>query len=65
VKLSEEDRAELADQILESINPNGTELVHLTEEEFAAKLERRHQEFLRDPSVGIPWEEVKRRGLPE
>jgi putative addiction module component (TIGR02574 family) len=65
VKLSEEDRAELADQLLESIEPTGTELVHLTEEEFAAELERRHQEFLRDPSVGIPWEEVKRRGLRE
>ena len=35
----------------------------MTDEEFAAELERRHQEFLRDPSIGIPWEEVKRRSL--
>jgi putative addiction module component (TIGR02574 family) len=34
----------------------------MTEEEFAAELEQRWDEFQRDPSVGIPWSEVKRQG---
>jgi putative addiction module component (TIGR02574 family) len=29
------------------------------EAELAAELDRRHAEFLRDPTVAIPWEEVK------
>ena len=32
----------------------------MTDEELARELNRRHEEYLRDPSVGIPLEEVKR-----
>jgi putative addiction module component (TIGR02574 family) len=38
------------------------DLEEMTEEEFAAELKRRWDEYQRDPSVGIPWSEVKRQG---
>jgi len=60
LKLSEDERAELADQLYDSIDGPPCDYEGMTEEEFKAELDRRHDEFLRDPSVGIPWEEVKR-----
>jgi putative addiction module component (TIGR02574 family) len=60
--LPETDRALLVERLLESLPPDADEL---TEEEFAAELDRRHAEFLRDPSIGIPWEEVRRQILDE
>jgi len=60
LRLSEDERAELADQLYDSINGPPRDYEGMTEEEFKAELDRRHEEFLRDPSVGIPWEEVKR-----
>ena len=59
LKLSEEERVELADQLYESLDA-GSDIDSMTEEEFKAELDRRHEEFLRDPSVGVPLEEVKR-----
>jgi putative addiction module component (TIGR02574 family) len=57
--LSPEERQELVECLEDSL---GTADLHdgMTEEEFAAELERRHQEFLRDPTVAIAWEEVKK-----
>ena len=56
LKLSEEDRLELADALYESVSmepdPN--------DDEFFAELERRRAESERDPSSMIPWSEVKR-----
>ena len=62
--LSLAEREELADRLWDSLEPPDAH-ADMTEEEFAAELERRHQEFLRDPSVGVPWEEVKRTLLSE
>ena len=31
----------------------------LSDEEFKAELDLRHEELMRDQSVGVPWEEVK------
>jgi putative addiction module component (TIGR02574 family) len=59
LKLSEEERANLAYAIFDSLD--GPADIHaMSDEEFKAELDRRHEEFLRDPSVGVPWEEVKR-----
>jgi putative addiction module component (TIGR02574 family) len=60
--LPEADRALLAERLLESISPEDD---ILSDEELAAELDRRHAEFLRDPSIGIPWEEVRRQILDE
>lgn len=53
--LPEDERAELADRLCDALDPP-------PDDEFAAELERRHAEFLQDPSVAIPWAEVKRAG---
>ena len=60
LKLSEDERAELAHELLDSLAANPPDASAVSEEEFKAELDRRHEEFLRDPSVGIRWEEVKR-----
>jgi putative addiction module component (TIGR02574 family) len=59
LKLSEEERAALADELYASLDGE-PDIDSISDEEFARELERRHQEYLRDPSVGIPMEEVKR-----
>lgn len=61
LRLPEEERDELIERVLGSLDPPGSAIDRMTDAEFAAELERRHQEFLQDPSAGIPWEEVKRR----
>jgi putative addiction module component (TIGR02574 family) len=62
--LSPEERQELYECLEESLDAPD---LHdgLTEEEFIAELNRRHEEFLRDPSVAIPWEEVKKMRLSD
>jgi putative addiction module component (TIGR02574 family) len=59
LKLSEDERAELADQLYASLDEE-PDIDSMSDEEFAQELERRHQEFVKDPSVGVPMEEVKR-----
>jgi putative addiction module component (TIGR02574 family) len=59
LKLSEEERAALADELYASLDDE-PDIDSMSDEEFARELERRHQEYLRDPSVGVPLEEVKR-----
>jgi putative addiction module component (TIGR02574 family) len=65
LQLSEEERAELVEGLLDSLDGPDSDIDRMTEEEFAAELDRRHEEFLRDPSVGVPWEEVKRMSAGE
>jgi putative addiction module component (TIGR02574 family) len=60
LRLSEEERAELADGLLDTLEGPPSDIDAMTDEEFKVELDRRHEEFLRDPSVGIPWEEVQR-----
>lgn len=59
LKLTEAERIELVDGIDASLDVE-TDCDSTTDEEFARELNRRHEEYLRDPSVGIPLEEVKR-----
>jgi putative addiction module component (TIGR02574 family) len=60
LQLSEEERAELVEGLLDSLGGPASDIDRMTDEEFAPELDRRHEEFLRDPSVGIPWEQVMR-----
>ena len=57
--LPEAERAILAERLLETLSPPGEEL---TDDELEAELDRRFEEYRRDPSVGIPWSEIKRQG---
>lgn len=63
LQLPPDQRQHLADQLLDSLDPPNTGIDEMTEEEFEAELNRRYEESLRDPSVCVPWEEVKRRML--
>jgi putative addiction module component (TIGR02574 family) len=51
LSLGEKERAQLVEQLLESLAPPTEEV---SEEEFVAELERRYQEYLRDPSIAVP-----------
>ena len=63
LRLGERERSELVDRIQDSLGPpDVTGINSMNEEELLAELNRRYEEARRDPSVLIPWEEV-RRGL--
>jgi putative addiction module component (TIGR02574 family) len=68
--LPEDERAELAELLLDSLPPTPEELardgwVEVTDDELFAELERRRAEFEKDPSVAVPWSEIKLEGLDE
>jgi putative addiction module component (TIGR02574 family) len=54
--LSDPDRTWVVEQLLEVMSPEDDEM---TDDQLAAELDRRRAEFERDPSVGIPWSEVR------
>jgi putative addiction module component (TIGR02574 family) len=56
--LPETQRVLLIDELVESLPPDTGPY---SDEEITAELERRWAEFERDPSIAIPWSEVKRR----
>jgi putative addiction module component (TIGR02574 family) len=60
MKLSDLDREELAIELFESLDSDSSDINSMTEAEFQQELNRRHDEFLNDPGVGIPFDEVKR-----
>ena len=55
--LSIEERIELTQKLRENIEENGYDL-DLTSEQIA-ELERRAEEFRKNPKAGIPWEQVR------
>jgi putative addiction module component (TIGR02574 family) len=57
-KLPERDRLQLAERLLETLP---AELSEMRDDEFEAELERRNAEYEKDPSLGVPWAEVKRQ----
>jgi len=59
LQLSEEERAELLDGLLDSLDPSDADIDRMNEEEFAAELGRRAEELRHNPDAGIPWEQVK------
>jgi putative addiction module component (TIGR02574 family) len=56
--LPEMQRVSLIDELVESLP---SETGPYRDEEMLAELERRHAEFEKDPSIAIPWEEVRRQ----
>ena len=46
------------ERLLETLPPESGEL---TEDQLEAELDRRFDAYQRDPSVGIPWSEIKRQ----
>ncbi len=59
MSLSAGECLELVDLLWESAEPPD-ELEDMTEEEFAAELDRRGAELRADPSSGKKWEEVQK-----
>jgi putative addiction module component (TIGR02574 family) len=56
--LPETDRLVIAETLLQSV-PDDAE--SLDDAAFAAELDRRWAEFLQNPSVAVPWSEVRRQ----
>ena len=56
MQLSDEERAQLADRLLGSLD----ELSALSDGELEEELRRRADECTRDPSSMIPWDELKK-----
>ena len=57
--LPEQDRLALAEQLHQSLRSDVGQA--MDEEAFAAELDRRWTEFASDPSVAVPWSEVRRQ----
>jgi putative addiction module component (TIGR02574 family) len=59
LKLSEDERAELADGLYDSLDGPPSDYERMTHEEFRAELDRRAAELRQHPERAIPWEQVK------
>jgi putative addiction module component (TIGR02574 family) len=59
LQLSQEERAEPVEGLVDSLDSPDSEVDRMTEEEFAAELERRADELRQNPDAGIPWDQVK------
>lgn len=59
LKLSEDERIALAEELFASVVPARIETEPLADEELLAELDRRAAEFQIDPTAGIPWGDVK------
>jgi putative addiction module component (TIGR02574 family) len=56
--LSEDERFLLVERLLESLPPPRSQIDDLADDEFDAELDRRAEELKRDPSQGVPWQDV-------
>lgn len=59
LRLPEDERSAFAERLLESLDGAQSDLDRMTDEEFATELERRQEEARNDPSVLIPWDQVR------
>jgi putative addiction module component (TIGR02574 family) len=59
LRLPAAEQEELIERLLDAAGPPPSAIDRMTDEEFAAELERRAEEARRDPSVLIPWEQVR------
>jgi putative addiction module component (TIGR02574 family) len=64
LKLPPEERADVAAELLASLDEAETDMASL-EAEWAAEIERRARRVLAGESPGIPWEDVRRRAEAE
>ena len=60
LKLSDVERVQLAEALLQSMPPDEGE-EEVTEQEFYAELQRRQAEYERDPSTAISWSELRKQ----
>lgn len=65
LSLNEKERGVIAARLLESIGPDELEIDGESEVEFNEELVRRARELDENPSIGISWEEVRRRARLE
>ena len=63
LKLSADDRAELAMALWESLSGDERETALEPTAEQRAELDRRWAEHLRNPGSAVPWSEVRRKLL--
>lgn len=61
LKLSPEERAELAMALWESLDDAHREAECVLTPERAAELDRRMSEHVADPASGVPWSDVRRK----
>jgi len=59
LKLPDADRAALTEQLLASFDPTPGEPDPADDAELLAELDRRAAELGRDPTAGLPWDQVK------
>jgi putative addiction module component (TIGR02574 family) len=59
LRLPDEDRASLTEQLLASFDPRPGEADPVDDAEFLAELDRRAEELRTHPAAGLPWEHVK------
>jgi len=59
LQLSDQERAELVEGLMDSLDSPDSNVDRMTEQEFAAELERRARELRQNPEAGIPWDQVK------
>lgn len=61
LKRGKREQSELVAKVQENLSEPGVkDIDDMTDIEFEAELNRRHEEAMRDPSVLIPWEQVKK-----
>ena len=56
LKLPEAERAAIVERLLESLSP---ETDDVSDEDWRAEIDRRHEEALRGEASTIPWSELK------
>jgi putative addiction module component (TIGR02574 family) len=56
-----DERADVAAELLASLDDVGTEDVATVEAAWAAEIERRARRVMAGESAGVPWEDVRRR----
>lgn len=60
-----DERADVAAELLASLDDVGSEDVARVEAAWAAEIERRARRVMAGESTGIPWEDVRRRAEAE
>jgi putative addiction module component (TIGR02574 family) len=60
-----DERADVAAELLASLDDVGSEDVARVEAAWAAEIERRARRVMAGESAGIPWEDVRRRAEAE
>ena len=60
-----DERADVAAELLASLDDVGSEDVAKVEAAWAAEIERRARRVMAGESAGVPWEDVRRRAEAE